>query len=75
MIILKKLGFIFLQEKSKAFCAFKTFQARAENKIGKNIKTFFTNYGGEYCSKEFEGFYDANGIHKGLIAAYILQQK
>lgn len=46
----------FLQEKSKAFHVFKSFKALVENEIGRTIKNFRTDHGGEYCSKEFEDF-------------------
>ncbi|TXG51246.1 hypothetical protein EZV62_023770 [Acer yangbiense] len=43
-------------EKSEAFKAFKSFKAQVENEVGSTIKTFRTDRGGEFCSKEFEAF-------------------
>ena len=46
----------FLQEKSEAFSAFKSFKTHVENEVESTIKTFCTDRGGEFCSKEFEVF-------------------
>jgi len=64
-----------LQEKSEAFNVFKSFKARVENeKKGKIIKTLQTDRGGEYRSKEFENFCEAQGIRRELTATYTPQQ-
>lgn len=74
MIILEKLEFTFLQEKSEAFSVFKSFKACVENEIWKIVRTLRTYSGGEYYSKEFEGFCDDYGIRRGLTAAYTPQK-
>ena len=71
---LRKTWIYFLQEKSEAFTAFKFFKARVENEAGKNIKTFRTDRGGEYCSKVFENFCAEHGIRRELTTAYTPQQ-
>ena len=58
----RKTWVYFLQEKSEAFSAFKSFKAHVENKIGRTIQTLNTDHGGEYCSKEFDDFYNEHGI-------------
>ena len=52
----------FLQEKSDAFSAFKSFKARVEKETGRSIKILRTDRGGEYCSNEVEHFCDDQGI-------------
>ena len=42
----RKTWVYFLQEKSKAFTAFKSFKALVENEVGRAIKTLRTNRGG-----------------------------
>ena len=76
MIIVEKLEFFFffLEEKSEAFSAFKSFKAHIRKKTGRYIKTLRTDHGGEYCSKEFEQFCDDQGIRRELIATYKPQQ-
>ena len=64
----------FLQEKSEAFGAFKSFKAQVENETGRAIKTLRTDRGGEYCSKVFEDFCESNGIRRELTTAYTPQQ-
>ena len=54
----RKTWVYFLQEKSKAFSAFKSFMECVENEIDEVIKTLHTNRGGEYYLKEFKGFFD-----------------
>ena len=71
----RKTWVYFLQEKSEDFSAFKSFKARVENEMGRTIKTLCTDRGGEYCSKEFEVFCEAQGMQRQLTAAYTPQQK
>lgn len=54
MIFSKKLGFFSCRKNQKFFFTFKIFKARLENDIGKTIKALRTDYGGKYCSEEFE---------------------
>lgn len=70
----RKAWVYFLQEKSEAFNAFKSFKALVENEAGRRIKMFRTDRGGEYCSKEFEAFCDEQGIRRQFTAAYTPQQ-
>ena len=64
----------FLPEKSYAYQAFKNFKALVENEAGKKIKIFRTYRGGEFCSKEFNEYCEANGIRGQLAASYTAQQ-
>ncbi|KAM7489607.1 hypothetical protein LguiB_027091 [Lonicera macranthoides] len=70
----RKTWVYFLQNKSEAFSAFKSFKARVENEAKRSIKTLRTDRGGEYCSKEFDIFCDEQGIRRELTAAYSPQQ-
>lgn len=70
----RKVWVYFLQEKSEAFSAFKSFKALVENESGRRIKILRTDRGGEYCSKEFETYCDVQGIHRQLTTAYTPQQ-
>nr|CAN76821.1 hypothetical protein VITISV_017285 [Vitis vinifera] len=70
----RKTWVSFLQEKSEAFSAFKSFKARVEKETGRSIKILRTDRGGEYCSNEFEHFCDDQGIRRELTAAYTPQQ-
>ena len=70
----RKTWVSFLQEKSEAFSAFKSFKARVEKETGRSIKILHTDRGGEYCSNEFEHFCDDQGIRRELTAAYTPQQ-
>ena len=74
MTAARKHGFIFLQDKSEAFSAFKSFKTHVENEVERTIKTLRTDRGGEFCSKEFPVFYDEHGIQRHLTAAYTPQQ-
>ena len=53
-----------LKKKSEVFGRFKEFKALVENQIEKKIKVLRTNNGGDFCSKEFEGFYKNYGISR-----------
>ena len=70
----RKAWVYFLQEKSEAFSAFKSFKALVENEVGRVIKTLRTDRGGEYNSQEFANFCDMHGIRRQLTAAYTPQQ-
>ena len=54
----------FLQEKSEAYLAFKSYKALVEKEIGSPIKILRTNHGGEYNSPEFASFYETHGIKR-----------
>lgn len=66
----RKTWIYFLQEKSEAFTAFKSFKAKVENEVGTAIKTLRIDRGGEYMSQEFTNFCDEPGIRRQLTAAY-----
>ncbi|TQD88564.1 hypothetical protein C1H46_025883 [Malus baccata] len=70
----RKTWVYFLQEKSEAFEAFKSFKALVENESDKKIKILRTDRGGEYCSKEFDAFCNEKGIKRQLTTAYTPQQ-
>ncbi|KAL0360218.1 UNVERIFIED_CONTAM: Copia protein [Sesamum radiatum] len=70
----RKTWVYFLQEKSEAFLAFKSFKARVENESERSIKVLRTDRGGEYCSNEFETYCDNHGIRRELTTAYTPQQ-
>lgn len=74
MIIAGKHGSTFLQEKSEAFIAFKSFKARVEHEVGRAIKILRTDRGGEYMSQEFANFCDEHGIRRQLTTSYTPQQ-
>ncbi|KAJ9559933.1 hypothetical protein OSB04_005093 [Centaurea solstitialis] len=63
-----------LKEKSEAFTHFKKFKALAENEIGKSLKVFRSDRGGEFTSLEFNTFCDQNGVKRHLTAPYSPQQ-
>jgi len=44
------------------FSKFRTFKAMVENQLGKSIKCFRSDNGGEYTSNEFELFLKEHGI-------------
>ena len=64
----------FLQEKSEAFVAFKSFKVLVEKEVGNPIKVLCTDRGGEYSSQEFTNFCETHGIKRQLTAAYTPQQ-
>jgi GAG-pre-integrase domain/Integrase core domain len=51
-----------MRHKSESFEKFKEFKAEVENQLGKKIKVFRTDWGGEYLSDEFRGYLKAHGI-------------
>jgi hypothetical protein len=53
----RKTWFYFLKTKDEVFNRFREFKALIENRIGKKIKFLNSYNGGEYTSKDFEGFY------------------
>ena len=69
-----KSWFYFLQEKSKAFLAFKSYKALDEKEVGSPIKILHIDRGGEYNSHEFAIFCETHRIKRQLIAAYTPQQ-
>ena len=63
-----------LQEKNEAFEKFKNFKKLAEHDSKAVLKTFRSDRGGEFCSKEFLAYCDENGINRHLTAPYSPQQ-
>jgi transposase InsO family protein len=64
----------FLEKKSEIFLNFKKFKAAVEKKSGRSIKVLRTDRGGEFLSKEFNNFFDAEGIHHELTTPYTPEQ-
>ena len=64
----------FLQEKSEAFLAFKSYKVLVEKEVGSPIKILRTDRGGEYNSHEFASFCETHGIKRQLTTAYTPQQ-
>lgn len=63
-----------IKEKSEAFTHFKKFKALVENEIGKPLKVFRSDRGGEFTSLEFNSFCEQNGVKCNLTAPYSPQQ-
>ena len=58
-----RYGYMYLMKyKSKAFKKFKEFRKEVEKQLGKSIKTFRSDRGGEYLSQEYQGYLRDNGI-------------
>ncbi|GKV28744.1 hypothetical protein SLEP1_g37756 [Rubroshorea leprosula] len=70
----RKIWVYFLQHKSEAFVAFKSYKVLVEKEAGSPIKVLRTDRGGEYCSDEFAKFCDNKGIKRQITAAYTPQQ-
>lgn len=64
----------FLEKKSETFQSFKKFKAAVEKKSERHIKVLRTDRGGEFLSKEFVGFCEAEGIHHELTTPYTPEQ-
>ena len=63
-----------MKEKSEAFTHFKKFKAYVENEIGKPLKVFRSDRGGEFTSLEFNSFCEQNGVKHHLTTPYSPQQ-
>lgn len=63
-----------MKEKSEAFTKFKSFKALAEQETGTKIKTFRTDRGGEFTSREFKEYCEDMGIEPHLTDPYSPQQ-
>lgn len=63
-----------IERKNEAFEGFKKFKKLVEQETGNAIKTFRTDRGGEFCSKEFQTLCDNHGIKRHLTAPYSPQQ-
>jgi transposase InsO family protein len=62
-----KTWIYFLKTKDEVFSRFQEFKALVENQMWKKIKVLRSDNGGEYTSKEFEGFCKEAGIKRELI--------
>jgi transposase InsO family protein len=51
-----------MRHKSESFDKFKEFKAEVENQLGKKIKVFRTDRGGEYLSGDFREYLKEHGI-------------
>lgn len=63
-----------LKTKDEALSAFKRFKAMVEKDSKQGIKTFRTDRGGEFCSKEFVLYYELVGIQRHYTAPYSPKQ-
>nr|GEV11323.1 zinc finger, CCHC-type [Tanacetum cinerariifolium] len=64
----------FLKSKDEALETFKEFKLKVENEVGKKLKSFRTDRGGEFTSREFTRYCKENGILRQLTAPYSPQQ-
>nr|GEY67742.1 ribonuclease H-like domain, reverse transcriptase, RNA-dependent DNA polymerase [Tanacetum cinerariifolium] len=64
----------FLKSKDEAFKTFKEFKLKVENEVGKKLKSFKTDRGGEFTSREFTRYCKENGILRQLTSPYSPQQ-
>ena len=60
----------FIKHKDEVLAKFKEFNSVVKNHTGKNVTTFRTNNGSEYCSREFESFLKEEGIAHQLTVPY-----
>ena len=63
-----------LRGNSEAFDRFKNFKEYVENQTKLQLKTFYTDRGGEFTSFEFIRFCEENSVIRHLTAPYTLQQ-
>lgn len=70
----RKTWVYFLKEKSEVLKYFKNFKALVEKESGLKLQVVRSNRGGEFTSKEFQEFCDANGIRRFLTAPGSPQQ-
>ncbi|KAH9745480.1 hypothetical protein KPL70_004087 [Citrus sinensis] len=70
----RKTWVYFLKQKSEVFEAFKKFKVAVEKKSGYQIKAMRSDRDGEFTSKEFLEFCEANGIRRPLTVPRSPQQ-
>ncbi|KAH9670830.1 hypothetical protein KPL70_017126 [Citrus sinensis] len=70
----RKTWVYFLKQKSEVFEAFKKFKAAVEKESEYQIKAMRSDRGGEFTSKEFLEFCEANGIQRPLTVPRSPQQ-
>ena len=66
----KKTWIYFLKKKDEVSGKFKEFKALIENHTNTKIKTLMSDNGGEYTSKDFDGFCKDVGIKRELTTPY-----
>ena len=66
----RKTCIYFLKKKDEVFGKFKEFKALIENHTNIKIKTLWSDNGGEYTSKDFDGFCKDAGIKRELTTPY-----
>nr|GEZ96373.1 zinc finger, CCHC-type [Tanacetum cinerariifolium] len=64
----------FLKSKDEAFETFKEFKLKVGNQVGKKLKSFRTDRGGEFTSREFTRYCKENGILRQLTSQFSPQQ-
>nr|GEX05754.1 retrotransposon protein, putative, Ty1-copia subclass [Tanacetum cinerariifolium] len=70
-----RYGYIYLlKHKHEVFETIKMFKNEVENQLGKTIKAFRSDRGGEYISQEFKDYLKACGIVQQLTPPYTPQQ-
>lgn len=70
-----RMAFVyFIKSKDEVFCCFKQFKSMAENQTNQKIKVLRSDNGGEFCSREFEGFLKSSGIIHQKTNAYTPEQ-
>ncbi|KAE8735609.1 hypothetical protein F3Y22_tig00000340pilonHSYRG00771 [Hibiscus syriacus] len=70
----RKTWVYFLKQKSEVFEVFKKFKAAVERESGRKIKAMRSDRGGEFTSKEFQEFCEANGIRRPMTVPRSPQQ-
>lgn len=65
---------VILEEKSEALDKFKRFKTLAEQETKTAVKTFRTDRGGEFISRDFDHYCNKHGIKRHLTAPYSPQQ-
>lgn len=70
----KESNFSSRKQKSKAFVIFKNFKALVEKESDYVIKALRSNRGGKFTSKNFNEFYENNGIHHPIMVPRTTQQ-
>ena len=60
----------FLKTKNETFGKFQEFKALVENQSSRKIRALRSDNGGEYTSKEFDDFYQKEGIKRELREPY-----
>ncbi|KAE8706056.1 Detected protein of unknown function [Hibiscus syriacus] len=70
----RKTWVYFLKQKSEVFEVFKKFKAVVERESGRKIKAMRSDRGGEFTSKDFQEFCEANGIRRPMTVPRSPQQ-